>query len=88
MSYIQVIFIIIISKISHAGGRDAPVFYAWKKKKLQNFQSKSAVHPGKYTNMGTWNHAGFARFSVTGDKAILNKTSESKKKKSAPLNWI
>lgn len=54
----------IILKISHAGMRDAPVFCGWKKK-LQNFQPKSAVHPGKYTNMGTWNHAGFARLSVT-----------------------
>lgn len=52
-----------------------------RKKKLQNFQPKSAVHPGKYTNMGTWNHAGFARFSVTGDKAILTKPRKAKKKK-------
>lgn len=48
-------------------------------------QPESAVHPGKSTNMGTWNHAGCARLR---DGTWGNTKPTSEGQKSAFLNWI
>lgn len=43
---------------NHTGGKHIDKTLRWKEGKLQNFQPKCAVHPGKWTNMGTWNMQG------------------------------